>query len=435
MADPTDPTLQRTNQLPYIPTGYEVQSAELQRRRALADAMLQAGLQNNTRMVSPFQLLGRLAQVYAGKSMEGDVAKQQQQLIGQQQADYKSHVDNFLNQLNGLQPGQDNTQVLASAASDPYLRSNPLVDAMIKAQQKRFENAAEVTGAPIQLQVPGQDGKPTMASFQQMKDGTLKPITQGVVAEDLMIGPSGQLLGKQSGKLYGVAPDVSKNTIIGPDGKTPISNDVETTNAVKIAAAGKPDYKATFINTGESAYGKSIGEKLGEQDAATLQAGRDAPKAYQSAARILALLKKNPITGTGATARLALDNALATAGIIDPHRVTATQDLQAEMANTTLANIHASGLGAGQGFTDKDREFLQKAKSGTLEVSADNIRHLAQLNQQAALQARQAGRRVFQRMSTNPATANMVQGLENDYAVPMEGETPPNGGVKVTRIK
>jgi len=423
MAIPTTPMMVPQNQTPYIPTGYETIQGDIARRRALADSLLNQ--QQQGPMTSPFQALAQVLAAWGGKHLEKRADQEQTDLDARRMADYQGRLSNFQKDISD--PTADQTSVLAKYSTDPLLANNPLVEAMIKAQQKKMENSGEVTGAPIDLK--GPDGN--IHTFMQMKDGSMKEVSQGTTAHKMELGPSGQVYDPYNQKPGTVLNDVSKNVIIGPDGK-PTLNTPAVSAALSIASAGKPSYNATFVNTGEGAYAKSIGDEIGKTDAAAIQAGRAAPQAYQSAQRIIDLLKKNPITGTGASARLALDSALATIGITGAGKVTATQNLQAEMANTTLANIHASGLGSGQGFTDKDREFLQKAKSGILESTPGNIKHLAELNQRAAVEAQKAGRRVFERMRANPATANMVSGLENDFNVPIGGT---NSGVTIKRIK
>jgi hypothetical protein len=422
MMTPNTPMTETGSTVPYVPTGYESLQAEIARRRAIGDALVSHSLGQQAPMVSPFQMLAQIVQAWGGNKLEGQANQQQADLDQRRMGDYQNAVTGFQHDISD--PTKDQTQVLAAASSNPYLAHNGLVEAMLKAQQKKSENASTVNGAPIQLATPGPDGKPVLKSYIQMQDGTMKPIDQGVVPEKLGTGPSGQLFGEYTGALKGVMPDVSKNVIVGADGHTPITNTPAVTAAKEIAAAGKTSVNTTLVNTGESAYGKGMGEGIAKEDTAILQAGRDAPKAYQSAQRIKDLLKQHPITGSTANARLALDSLLSTIGITGSGTVTATQNLQAELANTTLANIHTSGLGAGQGFTDKDREFLEAAKAGTLEKSADNILHLADLNQRAAIAAHEAGRRVLGRMKMSPTTALMVPGLENDYNVPIDGSSP-----------
>jgi len=97
------------------------------------------------------------------------------------------------------------------------------------------------------------------------------------------------------------------------------------------------------------------------------------------------LLAQNPITGVGAEQITKLNNLLSSAGLIDPTKGENTEILASNLANTTLQNIKTSGLGAGQGFTDKDREFLERAKAGQITMLPGALKQLAELNEKAAI--------------------------------------------------
>ena len=151
-------------------------------------------------------------------------------------------------------------------------------------------------------------------------------------------------------------------------------------------AAKRPSTNITNVLPGEkisNKYGEEFAGLLAKQDAAALEAGDLAIPQIESSYRVRDLLSQNPITGTGAQARLGLEKALSTAGFVKGDRATITENLAAELAKTTLANVRTSGLGGGQGFTDKDREFLEKAAAGKIELSQGNLEYLATLNEKA----------------------------------------------------
>ena len=90
------------------------------------------------------------------------------------------------------------------------------------------------------------------------------------------------------------------------------------------------------------------------------------------------------ITGTGANARLQLAKALNLAGGTDSEKIRNTEVLVSSLAETTLGAIKSSNLGAGQGFTNADRDFLEKAKAGQLSYDAKSLTELARLSRLAA---------------------------------------------------
>ena len=61
-----------------------------------------------------------------------------------------------------------------------------------------------------------------------------------------------------------------------------------------------------------------------------------------------------------------------------------TQRLFANRAQATLDSVKESGLGAGNGFTDKDKEFLEKAKLGNIVYSKDALREQLDIEERVA---------------------------------------------------
>ncbi len=181
------------------------------------------------------------------------------------------------------------------------------------------------------------------------------------------------------------------------------------------------------VNTERSYFG-NVAEGLAKSDASTIEAARSAPERVTSARRVIETLKQNPITGTGANLRLSLDKALSTAGLIDPSRTQATENLMSSLAAGTLDSIRTSGLGAGQGFTDKDREFLERAKSGNIEINAQTLGDLARLNERAGLASIEKGNQTIKRLKKAPGMSGLQSQLE-EIAVPESG----GGGVQLTR--
>ena len=140
----------------------------------------------------------------------------------------------------------------------------------------------------------------------------------------------------------------------------------------------------TNITKGEGKYEETLGAGLANRDLALINTADTAPKQLSTAQSIKALLKQNPIVGTGADSLLALNGLLTTAGLIDPSKQITTELLSSDLASQTLANIKSSGLGAGQGFTNSDREFLAKATAGSLTMNAASLQRLADLSERSA---------------------------------------------------
>lgn len=85
-----------------------------------------------------------------------------------------------------------------------------------------------------------------------------------------------------------------------------------------------------------------------------------------------------------------------------------TQSLITGAADQTLNAIATSGLGSGQGFTDKDREFLQDARSFRITMNKENIKRVLDLNEKANMYAIN---RYNQRIKTVPQSAVTSMGI------------------------
>lgn len=198
----------------------------------------------------------------------------------------------------------------------------------------------------------------------------------------------------------------ANNELIGPDGK------VNTTlHGLKLGIA-KAGASNISVNT-EKSYAGHIAEGLAKNDVAALDAARTAPDRVNTARAIKQVLDSNKaITGTGAEARLAITKALSTAGLIDGGSTTATEDLVSLLNSQTLDAVKSSGLGSGQGFTDKDLQFLQDAKSGRIEINAQTLRRMADLNERAGLALIAYGNKIAARLKGNPTMGTVGQDLE-----------------------
>lgn len=85
-----------------------------------------------------------------------------------------------------------------------------------------------------------------------------------------------------------------------------------------------------------------------------------------------------------------------------------TQTLITNAAGSTLDSIAGSGLGAGQGFTDKDLKFLQEAKSFRIDMTDTNIKRILDLQERAA---KASVNRYNDRLKTLPQASIQTMGL------------------------
>lgn len=182
-----------------------------------------------------------------------------------------------------------------------------------------------------------------------------------------------------------------------------------------------PGERTTNVLADEFAKG------IAAQDLETIKAGEAALGQIEVANNVRDLLRQNPITGTGADARLALEKALASAGFIAGDRASVTENLSANLAKATLSLVKTSGLGSGQGFTDTDRAFLEKAAAGKIEMTNANLRYLADLNDKAARANITRSNAVRARYRELPNFRGMPGMLPNIVAPPVYGSQLPPG--------
>lgn len=154
----------------------------------------------------------------------------------------------------------------------------------------------------------------------------------------------------------------------------------------QIAASEKG--KGTTLNVGlstEKKYSEKFAGGVADKDVALMDAAERAPEAANTANRILGLLQSGQvITGSAANIKLQMAKFLRLGGGSDNEAITNTEVLLSSLADSTLGAIKSSGLGSGQGFTDKDREFLERAKAGQITYEATSLKRLAELAHKAA---------------------------------------------------
>lgn len=195
-------------------------------------------------------------------------------------------------------------------------------------------------------------------------------------------------------------------------------------NFAKFLQERKPAGNVLNVNTkGEGKYQETLGSKLAERDVGIIESGQTATKQYENSQRVKNLLAQNPITGVGAEQITQLNNLLSSSGLINPKRGATTETLASNLADTTLQNIKTSGLGAGQGFTDKDRQFLERAKAGQITMTAESLRYLAELNEKSALSSMENYNKLVNRI---PQENRSYYGL-NPISIP---STAPKGRLR-----
>jgi hypothetical protein len=179
----------------------------------------------------------------------------------------------------------------------------------------------------------------------------------------------------------------------------------------KLKEAGRTTVSQT-MGGGTSQYLGEFAKGIAQDDITLRKNAENAPMALQNIDRTKKLLEEGKVfTGAFANKRLALaaaGQALGLGGKNTDELVANTQQLAASRARATLDNIRSSGLGAGQGFTDRDREFLEKAVQGNIEFSLESLKRQIEIEEKVQ---RAIVKKWNKRMSQLPQDAIRNMGL------------------------
>ena len=133
-------------------------------------------------------------------------------------------------------------------------------------------------------------------------------------------------------------------------------------------------------------FGETFAKEVGEADVKLRGAALDAPTMAANANQTLKLLEDPKIfTGGAANIKLNIARALNVIGDTDQTAIANTEKLIQSTGAATLSAIKTSGLGTGQGFTDKDLKMLQGIAGGTIDLNADTLRSFATAQHNAAV--------------------------------------------------
>lgn len=178
-----------------IPTGYESQQREIERRRQIAQALLAQGLQSRNDMISPVQAFGQIAQALVGKRMQSRADKREDEMNDQVRQAWDEKTTVFNNDAAMLSP----QQMVAKWGSDPMMaeRIKPYTAAMQTGMEQRehlipFNGRVGVRqgdvagqvdqGKPSDLVIRDQNGQavinPLAVNAQAMTQGYAPPYSE-----------------------------------------------------------------------------------------------------------------------------------------------------------------------------------------------------------------------------------------------------------------
>lgn len=419
----------------------QVEQQNIERQRKMADLLRQqsvepmpSGSMVGGHFVAPSftQGLAKLLQGYNAGQM-GQEADDKQKALAE--AVRGRNAEEF-GKFTGMLTGQPARELQPLTPNDDEGNVNPAVNIAAQAPDLGGAYKYAATAHNPALQQFGVSGALTQAQEQakMAQAEALRTRYAQILAAPEMTAQKALVLGvpEANVKAYYEAPLLGKEDIKASEGTlyggktgkivSTIANPNKPFNADGTPNAAYQEYELLKAKKGasnvnntvsvagpENKYNQSIGEGLAKEGLALVDAAKAAPAVVDNARMIKSALDKGAITGSGADTRLAVQKAAETLGIVEPGKAATTQSLMSGLSKLTLSGIKTSGLGGGNGFTDKDREFLNAAIGGQITDTPENLRRVADLSERVATATHAKGSKVLERWKTNPSLAGVAQ--------------------------
>lgn len=355
------------------PYGQEL--AGIERNRALATALMQGGQQQpqgqmiSGRYVAPSfaQNLNPLAQTVAGLYGQNRADAKQTELastIQQKQAE-------ILRRFADAKTPMEEFAAASDAYAPDYLKAT----------------------IPDMLKTHNLPEGATLAKLS-LGTGEMKPIATGGTKLSGEVKTAAQLLG-----------------ITAPQSQwTPQMLNAINAKAMELKRAGGTT--VNIPNFLEKTFGGEVATDQAKKFNSMATVAENAPNTIAQIQNQKKILQGGKFF-SGKTANVQQDmamyaDALGLGGKDTATKAANTQSLVTGAADATLNAISTSGLGSGQGFTDKDLRFLQDAKSFRIDMNKENIKRVLDLQEKAVLNTTN---RYNQRLKTIPQSTVNSMGM------------------------
>ena len=361
-----------------IPPEYLQQQQQLNRQQQMAQLLMQQGQQMPSgqmvsgRFVAPsfFQYAAPLAQMYAGKSI-GEKAEKEQLALAQKLRGEQTRLGKeFIGAMQGKE-----------AVYEPDIPTETYETVKGKmispATGPNYQQAFEIANDPL---------APAWAKAQAMELMKPRVFKEGETFNVPSFAGGEVKFNQMGGGGVNLPSDIRSAALrerLDPrQAATWTDADWNKINQRIDAEKDKSRINLT-VNTGK-AYTGAFGEGIAKEDLGKYSIAEKAPSIYQNAITTEDLIKKGAITGLGADFKLNLARALNVAGAGNSELIKNTEQLVANRGRVVLDSIKASGLGSGQGFTDKDRLFLENVSGGRIDLNAKTLLELARIEKKIA---------------------------------------------------
>jgi hypothetical protein len=345
-----------------------VEEAQLQRRMQLAQLLSQGATQgpaySNKAAVAKV-----LTQVLGGMDMRS--AEQDERNLAQKRtADRQAEIGQIFDAAQGGDAKRGELARLLARSKDPSLSQVGL--SMVLKPDKEEE---PYTLKPGEIRY-GRGGKVLAQAPDKQEPYTLGPDQSRYDANGNLVVAAGE---KEPEAVRAIRIEMEA---AGIDPKSPIGKGIFQKALEK--STTHPPATSVTVDTGAKPMATRIGEALGGDFAAARQAAMGAQKGLQVADEAEKILNSGAYTGAGGNFQLVGGKIAQAAGFAtDKEKIANTEALVSNLAQQTLANIKQSGLGGGNGFSNADREFLQNATGGKIEMTELGLRKLVDLNRRS----------------------------------------------------
>jgi len=418
-----------------IPNEWDLQQQQLERKRKFAEALrAQSGDMGPAGQMVGNWYVPTAPTNYLAKALQGALAayqggrldRQEQDTAKKRQDAYNSTTQEVADAMRGRPQETMAPGVMGPPA--PAVPGDP--KAALAALLRNPDTAGPAMDAQLKQLLAGSKYGTTPQYDQQgrafvLNDQGQPKYLEGIQARDKMsIGPSGQVYNPYAIQPGQVLHDVNKPFLMAPNGGGVVPNAAVQRYEMSRSAAGAPKTVIPISVSTEKKYGEQFAGQVAQSDIALLDVARKAPQLAQRAMDIKKILSSGKvITGAGADARLSIGKALGLVGATDKETITNTEQVAAMLAQNTMDAIKTSGMGGGTGFSNADRDFLEKAVGGKITLEAQTIKRLADLAHKAAARSADQWNK---RVKEIPQSAIQGTGLSAEpIAVPDGGAAPP----------
>ena len=342
--------------------------AQLQRRRMLAQALIQQGGQPQGQQAgriyvapTPLSTLGSLAGIAGGALLDRKLAKEEKAATETERKRLSDALRGFMGPDSSAPPNG------VEGSQGPVTPPDP----------KREAALAVLGGLPIE-QIQGVVGQQAIASlFPKPKE--LKQVDLG--NEIGWTDEAGNIVRKTP---KGAAPQGDTTNKRDYDAAYP-KNDYPGGYAQWLKD-NKPAGTTVNVNTkGAGAMADALGGERGKAISALYEAAQTAPQTIERAERVKELLKTEPYTGDLAEWKLRIGKKAKALGFdYAGDDLSNTEMLARELGQNVLDSVKSSGLAGSQGLTEGERKFLLQIVGGTIELDENTLPRVAELNQKMA---------------------------------------------------